>query len=59
VAEVLALPHRDAVKGPFPNPDEPSDHIMIAATVTIPPAPWNTGVKAEASAASWNTGVKA
>jgi hypothetical protein len=55
---VLPLPHRDAVRGPFPNPDQPSDHIMIVATVTIPAAPWNTGVKAEAGA-SWNTGVKA
>ena len=36
VAEVLPLPHRDEVKGPFPAPDEPSDHILLAATLRVP-----------------------
>lgn len=36
VENVLELPHRDDAKGPFPNLDaaEPSDHIMIAATLS-------------------------
>ena len=36
VASVMELPHRDDSKGPFPNLDanEPSDHVMIAATVS-------------------------
>jgi endonuclease/exonuclease/phosphatase family metal-dependent hydrolase len=33
VVEVLELPHRDDVKGPFPAETEPSDHIMLAATI--------------------------
>eukprot|EP00599_Poterioochromonas_sp_BG-1_P015039 CAMPEP_0173161836 /NCGR_PEP_ID=MMETSP1105-20130129/18862_1 /TAXON_ID=2985 /ORGANISM="Ochromonas sp., Strain BG-1" /LENGTH=358 /DNA_ID=CAMNT_0014081377 /DNA_START=45 /DNA_END=1121 /DNA_ORIENTATION=+ len=28
----LPLPHRDTVPGPLPNDEEPSDHIMLAAT---------------------------
>lgn len=36
VKDVLALKHRDEIKdGPFPNEDEPSDHVMIAATLEI------------------------
>ena len=35
VVEVLELPHRDDVKGPFPAATEPSDHIMLAATVRV------------------------
>ena len=37
VGEVMELPHRSDSKGPFPNLDakEPSDHIMIAASLTI------------------------
>ena len=35
VAEVLQLPHRSEVKGPFPAPDEPSDHILLAATLRV------------------------
>lgn len=36
VNSVMELPHRDASKGPFPNLDasEPSDHILIAASLT-------------------------
>lgn len=33
VVDVLELPHRDDVKGPFPTETEPSDHIMLAATI--------------------------
>ena len=36
VSEVMPLPHRSEVKGPFPAPDEPSDHILLAATLRIP-----------------------
>jgi len=36
VAEVMQLPHRSEVKGPFPAPNEPSDHILLAATLRIP-----------------------
>jgi 2',5'-phosphodiesterase len=38
VTEVLDLPHRDNVKGPFPAATEPSDHIMLAATIRVPAA---------------------
>lgn len=35
VSDVIELPHRENANGPFPNLDEkePSDHVMIAATV--------------------------
>lgn len=36
VKEVEDLPHRDKVTGPLPNKDEPSDHILISATVSLP-----------------------
>ena len=36
VKEVVTLPHRNDVKGPFPSKTEPSDHILLAATLTIP-----------------------
>jgi len=36
VVDVLKLKHRDEVlDGPFPNENEPSDHVMIAATLEI------------------------
>ena len=35
VKEVMHLPHRNDVKGPFPSKAEPSDHIMLAATLTV------------------------
>jgi len=35
VVDVLELPHRDDVKGPFPTETEPSDHIMLAATIRV------------------------
>jgi 2',5'-phosphodiesterase len=35
VRAVEPLPHRDEVKGPLPNEDEPSDHILIAADVDL------------------------
>ena len=35
VKDVVPLPHRDDVVGPFPNADEPSDHILIGATFTL------------------------
>lgn len=36
VSEVLSIPNRDDSQGPFPNLDvqEPSDHVMIAATLS-------------------------
>jgi mRNA deadenylase 3'-5' endonuclease subunit Ccr4 len=34
VQEVPALPHRDGANGPFPNENEPSDHLLIAAELT-------------------------
>jgi 2',5'-phosphodiesterase len=38
VEKVRELPKRDVAGGPFPNLDhgEPSDHVMIAATLSIP-----------------------
>lgn len=35
VRGVEPLPHRDSVAGPLPNADEPSDHILIAADLTM------------------------
>ena len=35
VVDVLPLPNRDEVKGPFPAPEEPSDHILLAATLRV------------------------
>lgn len=35
VTSVHELPHRDDSNGPFPNAEEPSDHIMIAADLQI------------------------
>ncbi|KNC78143.1 hypothetical protein SARC_09413 [Sphaeroforma arctica JP610] len=32
---VVKLPHRDAVEGPLPNGEEPSDHILIGAKLNI------------------------
>lgn len=36
VVDVLRLPNRDAVQGPFPDATEPSDHVMIGATLRLP-----------------------
>lgn len=35
VDAVLPTPHRDMAGGPFPNKDEPSDHIVIAADLHL------------------------
>jgi len=35
VESVLELPHRDQADGPFPNADEPSDHVLLAANVRV------------------------
>ena len=35
VDSVQALPHRDTVPGPLPNKDEPSDHILISAKMSL------------------------
>eukprot|EP00049_Salpingoeca_infusionum_P018673 m.358275 g.358275 ORF g.358275 m.358275 type:complete len:368 (-) comp18100_c0_seq1:169-1272(-) len=35
VDTVVPLPSRDEVAGPFPNAEEPSDHILIGATFTL------------------------
>lgn len=37
VVDVIRLPPRDAVQGPFPDASEPSDHVMIGATLRLPP----------------------
>ncbi len=37
VDAVEDLPHRDTVEGPLPNKDEPSDHILISAEMSLPP----------------------
>ncbi|RYY86198.1 hypothetical protein EON63_06095 [archaeon] len=29
------LPKRDEIQGPLPNTEEPSDHILISATLSI------------------------
>lgn len=36
IVDVIRLPNRDAVQGPFPDENEPSDHIMIGATIRLP-----------------------
>lgn len=36
VVDIVRLPHRDAVVGPFPDAVEPSDHILIGATLRLP-----------------------
>jgi 2',5'-phosphodiesterase len=36
VQEVVALPGRDAIEGPFPNALEPSDHMLIGANLSLP-----------------------
>lgn len=36
VKDVRPLPHRSEVAGPLPIEGEPSDHIMIAATLELP-----------------------
>lgn len=42
VVNVIPLPHRDEVRGPFPSKSEPSDHVLVGATFRIyPPAPIN------------------
>lgn len=53
VVDVIRLPHRDAVQGPFPDASEPSDHVMIGATLRIP-APVRTGRKAASSPTNVN-----
>jgi 2',5'-phosphodiesterase len=35
VNSVLPLPSRDEAKGPFPNQNEPSDHLLIAADLSL------------------------
>lgn len=37
VVDVVRLPRRDAVKGPYPDELEPSDHLMIGATIRLAP----------------------
>lgn len=38
LVDVIRLPHRNEVQGPLPDRAEPSDHIMIGATVRLPAA---------------------
>jgi len=35
VDSVLELSHRDNVAGPLPNRSEPSDHLLLAATLSL------------------------
>ena len=35
IDSVKKLPHRDGAGGPFPNENEPSDHLLIAADLSI------------------------
>lgn len=35
VESVEKLSHRDEIGGPLPNKDEPSDHVLIAANLTL------------------------
>ena len=35
VENVLSIPHRNFVKGPFPTKDEPSDHVMLSANLEL------------------------
>jgi len=35
VDSVLALPDRSNVDGPLPNRDEPSDHLLLSAAMTL------------------------
>lgn len=36
IVDVIRLPKRDSFEGPLPDADEPSDHIMIGATLRLP-----------------------
>lgn len=45
VRNVLPLPHRDNVEGPFPNAEEPSDHVLIAADLELPF--WRKAIRAK------------
>lgn len=36
IVDVIRLPNRDVIKGPFPDASEPSDHVMIGATLRLP-----------------------
>ena len=35
VDAVPELPHRSAVAGPFPNAEQPSDHVLLSATLRL------------------------
>lgn len=35
VESVKPLPHRDSVVGPLPNEEEPSDHILLSASLSL------------------------
>lgn len=35
VENVLNIPHRDLVKGPYPAEEEPSDHVMLSANLEL------------------------
>lgn len=36
IVDVIRLPKRDAMQGPLPDATEPSDHVMIGATLRLP-----------------------
>ncbi|GAB0494535.1 hypothetical protein MMPV_005829 [Pyropia vietnamensis] len=58
VVDVLPTPEREAVGGPLPTAAEPSDHILIGATVRLPP-PSPVVTEGLSSAASQTDGVPA
>lgn len=55
VVDVLKLPNRDKFNRPFPIEQEPSDHIMIGATVRLPAQLNDATTKSRTSTSSLNT----
>ena len=47
VNDVLPLPMREVVAGPLPNEQEPSDHLLISATLTLPTRPSSSNESGE------------
>ncbi len=35
IRDTLCLPHRDQIEGPLPNKEEPSDHLLLSAVVSL------------------------
>lgn len=51
IVDVIRLPKRDAMEGPLPDASEPSDHVMIGATLRLP-APTRKPQKSAAARAA-------